>query len=54
MKILPLSTQDLVSLLKSGLNYENLLPKFKKALQNDEKWGSKWYEIQIKAMIREL
>ncbi len=30
------------------------LPRFKKTLQDDEKLGSKWYEMQIKAMIRNL
>ncbi len=31
MKILPLSTQDLITILKSNLNYKTLLPKFNKS-----------------------
>ncbi|WP_066387078.1 AlwI family type II restriction endonuclease [Helicobacter himalayensis] len=54
MKILPLSTNDLVKILQSNLNYQSLLPKFQKALKSDEQWGSKWYEEELKAMVDTL
>lgn len=36
MKILPLSTQDLVKILESSANYNELLPKFQQLIDNDE------------------
>ena len=36
MKILSLSTQDLVKILESSANYNELLPKFQQLIDNDE------------------
>ncbi len=52
MKILPLSTQDLVKILESNANYNELLPKFQQLLDNGETWGSKWYQTHIQALIK--
>lgn len=54
MKILPLSTADLVKILESKLNYNDLMPKFQQLLANNEIWGSKWYQAHILAMIDSL
>ncbi|MCR2060387.1 MULTISPECIES: hypothetical protein [Campylobacter] len=54
MQILPLSTDDIIKILESCLNYNTLMPKFKQALSSSETWGSKWYQTQIKAMIKNL
>lgn len=54
MKILPLSTQDIVKILQSNLNYKALLPHFKAMLADKQNWGSKWYEQSIQAFIDEL
>ncbi|TLD87239.1 AlwI family type II restriction endonuclease [Helicobacter sp. MIT 05-5294] len=51
MKILPLSTQDLITILESNLTYQSLLPRFYKALAHNELWGSKWYQTEIKTKI---
>lgn len=54
MKILPLSTQDIIIILESNLNYQKLLPKFQKVLEDKENWGSQWYQTQIQVMIKNL
>ena len=54
MKILPLSTEDLIKILESKLSYNALLPKFKQALDSNELWGSKWYQAHIKTMTENL
>ncbi|MBD5165749.1 AlwI family type II restriction endonuclease [Helicobacter sp.] len=54
MKILPLSTADLVKILESKLSYNDLMPKFQQLLTNNEIWGSKWYQTHIRAMIDSL
>lgn len=54
MKILPLSTQDIIIILESNLNYQKLLPEFQKVLEDKEDWGSKWYRTQIQVMIKNL
>ncbi|STQ86851.1 AlwI family type II restriction endonuclease [Helicobacter muridarum] len=54
MKILPLSTQDLIKILESKSSYNDLFPTFQKLLASSETWGSKWYQTQIKTMINNL
>ena len=54
MQILPLSTDDLIKILESCLNYNALMPKFKQALSSNETWGSKWYQTQIQTMLENL
>ncbi|MCR2062332.1 hypothetical protein [Campylobacter helveticus] len=54
MQILPLSTDDLIKILESCLNYNTLMPKFKQALSSSETWGSKWYQSSVKTMMKSL
>lgn len=54
MKILPLSTQDLVKILESNVSYNELLPKFQQLLDNGETWGSKWYQTHIQSLIKNI
>lgn len=54
MKILPLSTKDLIKILESKLTYNELLPRFQKLLANNESWGSKWYQIHIQETLNSL
>lgn len=54
MKILPLSTADLVKVLESKLSYNDLMPKFQQLLSNNEIWGSKWYQTYVRTMIDSL
>ncbi|RDU61277.1 AlwI family type II restriction endonuclease [Helicobacter sp. MIT 14-3879] len=54
MKILPLSTQDIITILESNSSYQALLPKFQKALSSNEIWGSKWYQTHIQPMLKSL
>ena len=54
MQILPLSTDDIIKILESCLNYNALMPKFKQALSSSETWGSKWYQSSVKTMMKSL
>lgn len=54
MRILPLSSNDLIKILESNLGYDDLLARFKKLLDSSNKWGSKWYENEIKRAINSL
>ncbi|WP_181566274.1 PDDEXK family nuclease [Helicobacter monodelphidis] len=51
MKILPISTQDLINILYSNMPYADLLPRFYQVLKSKEMWGSKWYQNEIKKII---
>lgn len=54
MNILPLSTEDLIQILKSNKNYAELLSDFYETLQSPNDWGSKWYYGEVKHMIEKL
>lgn len=54
MKILPLSTNDIIRILKSHIKYRDIFPKFQLILSNQELWGSKWYQLYVQAIIEDI
>lgn len=54
MKILPLSTNDIIKILKSHIKYRDIFPKFQLILSNQELWGSKWYQLYVQAIIEDI
>ncbi|WP_300703416.1 AlwI family type II restriction endonuclease [uncultured Campylobacter sp.] len=54
MKILPLSTEDLICILQSNIDYNNLYAVFQNLIESTNDWGSKWYEQEIKPSIKSL
>jgi len=54
MDILPLDTDDLISVLKSNKTYKELKTDFYKLLANDNDWDSKWYYDDVKPFIEGL
>lgn len=54
MNILPLSTHDIIKILQSKHNYQNLIPHFHKFFASENDWGSKWYNDEILPFINSL
>ena len=54
MNILPLDTDDIISILRSQRDYEALRPHFYELIQHDEERGSKWYSNYIKPYMQSL
>lgn len=54
MKILPLSTNDIIRILKSHIKYRDIFLKFQSILANQELWGSKWYQTYVQTMIEDI
>ncbi len=54
MKILPLSTSEIIKILQSKRNYQSLIPHFHTLFESKNDWGSKWYENEILPFIDSL
>lgn len=54
MKILPLSTEDIIRILKSHAKYQDIFPKFQSILASQELWGTKWYQTHVQMMIENM
>ncbi|TLD79760.1 AlwI family type II restriction endonuclease [Helicobacter trogontum] len=54
MKILPLSVDDLKTILKTNYTYNELLKHFYELLNSKNTWGSKWYSNEIAPFIKGL
>ena len=54
MKILPLNTNDIVKILKSGRSYESLTADFYRLFESTNEWGNRWYNNEIAPFINSL
>ncbi|MDE7317693.1 MAG: AlwI family type II restriction endonuclease [Helicobacter sp.] len=54
MKILPLSTEDIIRILKSHVNYKDIFSKFQEILSSKELWGNQWYQTHVQMMIENM
>lgn len=54
MKILPLNTNDIVKILKSGRSYESLIADFYRLFESTNEWGNRWYNNEIAPFINSL
>ncbi len=54
MKILPLSTEDIIRILKSHVKYKDIFPKFQEILSSKELWGNQWYQTHVQMMIENM
>lgn len=54
MKILPLNTNDIVKILKSGRSYESLIADFYRLFESENEWGNRWYNDEIVPFINSL
>ncbi len=52
--IMPLVIDDLINILKSGGNYQNIYEIFSDLFKNPEADGYKWYEERVKLSINNL
>ena len=54
IKIIPLSINDLIIILKKDMDYNNLYVLFEQAYKNDEVNDLDWYDLLIKNQITNI